>query len=79
MTKDGGCRLPCATWSLHEACIPKWMATLLPEPTALQAVVWPVLRTVEVLQVDFAHGRYIFNTYVYYIIVYNIYIYIIII
>ena len=46
------------------------MATLLPEPTALQAVVWPVLRTVEVLQVDFAHGRmhearYIFNTYVY--------------
>lgn len=43
--EDGGCRLPCATWSLHEACIPKWMATLLPEPTALQAVVWPVLRT----------------------------------
>ena len=31
------------------------MATLLPEPTALQAVVWPVLRTLEVLQVDVAH------------------------
>ncbi|CAK9026044.1 unnamed protein product [Durusdinium trenchii] len=45
--EDGGFRLPGATWSLEAACLPEWIRKPLfgNQPTPLQAVTWPLLRT----------------------------------
>ena len=48
--------MPSATWCREEACIPQWMSKLLSDPTPLQAVVWPLLRTNRDVVVIAEHG-----------------------